>query len=113
MSENADSPGVEVCQPVPEIGREEIDDHSISHICGDGMYAPGVGFRVNGRKFELLDKDEDGTVDFVFSYGTGPEWCVDHEAIPNEVLDAIENELDPLDLDIPDDYRAEEDSHAE
>lgn len=88
-------------EDVPGIGADDVDDHSVGHVVGDGPYAGGVEFRVRRRLYQLLDKDEDGVVDFAFSYGRGPEWCVDHSAIPADVVERVEDELAPLELEIP------------
>jgi|GEM_PF-5756888 len=95
-----------LCQSVPPLSHTDIEDLSIGHT-GDGeVYARGVEFHAGGRTFNLLDKDGDGVVDFAFSFGAGPEWCVDHEAIPEPAVARLEMWLEPLDLTIPEGIRA-------
>ncbi|WP_135306324.1 hypothetical protein [Haloarcula amylovorans] len=95
-----------LCQSVPPLAHTHIDDMSIGHTGGDEIYARGIEFHASGRTFNLLDKDGDGEIDFAFSYGVGPEWCVDHDAIPEPAIARLEMYLEPLDLTIPEDFRA-------
>lgn len=95
-----------LCQPVPPLAHTHVEDLSITHV-GDGeVYARGVEFHAGGRTFNLLDKDGDGVVDSAFSYGVGPEWCVDHDAIPEPVIARVEMYLEPIEMDIPEELRA-------
>lgn len=96
-----------LCQPIPPLSHTDLEDLSIGYTGGNGeFYARGVEFHAGGRTFNLLDKDGDGVVDFAFSFGAGPEWCVDHEAIPGPVVARLEMWLEPLSLTIPEEIRA-------
>ncbi|MFC7231620.1 hypothetical protein ACFQMM_09700 [Saliphagus sp. GCM10025308] len=88
------------CQLVPEIGPAHIKDSSIGHTGERGtIYAYGICFQAYGRRFEVLDRDSDVIAEFAFSYGMGSEWCVDHDAIPADVIEHVMKILTPLSLE--------------
>lgn len=95
-----------LCQDVPPINHTNVDRHSVCTSPADGPYAASISFEAHGRTFYLMDKDDDGIIDFIFSFGAGPEWCVDHSAIPLTVAAWIEKIAHPLTLEIPHELRA-------
>lgn len=102
-----------LCRPIPEVEVAEIEDDSIGHYHSDGLFATTVTFYTEGRKFELLDKDGDGVVDAAFSFGSvGGDWLVDHDAFPADAIEYVEDHLGSLDVEIPDEFRAEADDAA-
>ncbi|MFC7213536.1 hypothetical protein ACFQO4_05495 [Saliphagus sp. GCM10025334] len=89
------------CQPVPEIDPAHIEDLSISHTGEQGtIYTYGICFQAYSRRFEVLDRDSDDIAEFAFSYGMEPEWCVDHDAVPADVIEHVMEILTPLSLEI-------------
>lgn len=92
------------CQKRPVIGPADVDEYSCAEYHPDAPYTPFIAFDAAGRHFEILDKDLDGEVDLVFSFGRGPEWCTTHSEIPADVIELVRERAGPFTLTIPDEF---------
>lgn len=56
----------------------------------------GLYFEALGRHWHIYDRDDDGLVESVWSYGNGPEWCADHPSLPTDVYELLKERDDVL-----------------